>query len=165
MNFTWLCIKHPLCHEQATCEESGSAATLTTSARNNRESSVSFWTAQERNNWEFDRCPSHERQEGAGTGDPFVPKLMTWLTLTAERETPLHPLPICLGLSAHRSNESSIRHVYLRELWWVGDTPENRDRRRGSTAMLYQNNSAHPSLKKDLHLTYHHLIKLFWLTC
>lgn len=57
----------------------------------------------------FDRCLNHERQDGAGTADPHTPHPMTWLTLTAEREAPLHLLPICLRLSAHQSNKSSIQ--------------------------------------------------------
>lgn len=57
---------------------------------------------------------------------PLAPKLMTWLTLTAERETLLHPFPICLGLGAHQSNESSIQPAHLRELWRDRTARENR---------------------------------------
>lgn len=66
-------------------------------------------------------------------GDPFAPKLMTWLTLTAERDSLLHPLPICLALSTNQSNESTIQCKYLHELWWDGSTQKNRD---NSNALL-----------------------------
>lgn len=64
--------------------------------------------------WKCDRCLNHERQDGAETADPHTPKLMTWLTLAAEKEALLHPLPICLGLNTHQSNESSIQQTSAR---------------------------------------------------
>lgn len=107
-DFMWISINHIFCQQRVTFE----ASTIATSACTDQRSSVSLWTAQRSRNWKIWQMS----ESGKGKIEqqpltPRIPKVMTRLTETAEREALLHPLSVCLCLRTHRRNESSMRHT------------------------------------------------------
>lgn len=106
------------------------ASAIATSACTDQRSSVALWTAQRSRNWKIWQMS----ESGKGKIEqqlltPHIPKVMTWLTETAEKEALLHPLPLCLCLSTHRVMNhpwgtplrTLRRWDSLEKRWWTKD--------------------------------------------